>query len=90
MARRDARMQNVLSQHGHHLLANEVIKLLGTNSELGLDRFALPHRQAEFGSNQLTPRKSAGPWRRFLLQLHNPLSAGEASITRKTPQVPST
>jgi len=50
-----------------------VIQLLETNSESGLDRFALNHRQAEFGPNQLTPRKSRSPWMRFLLQFHNPL-----------------
>ena len=44
-----------------------------TNSESGLDRFALNHRQAEFGPNQLTPRAGRSPWMRFLLQFHNPL-----------------
>jgi Ca2+-transporting ATPase len=53
--------------------ASEVIQLLETNSELGLDRFALNHRQEAFGINQLKPRKGRSPWMRFLLQFHNPL-----------------
>ena len=66
-------MQNLLSHHWHHLPATEVVQLLETNNESGLDRFALSHRQAEFGPNQLTPRKGRSPWMRFLLQFHNPL-----------------
>jgi len=66
-------LESLLGRHWHHLPASEVIQLLETNSELGLDRFALNHRQAEFGPNQLTPRKSRSPWMRFLLQFHNPL-----------------
>lgn len=50
-----------------------MVQLLETNSELGLDRFALNHRQKEFGPNQLTPRKGRSPWLRFLLHFHNPL-----------------
>jgi len=47
--------------------------LLETNIETGLNRFALNHRQKEFGLNQLTPRKGRSPWMRFLIQFHNPL-----------------
>ncbi len=66
-------LENLLGRHWHQLPAGEVLQLLETNSESGLDRFALDHRQAEFGPNQLTPRKGRSPWLRFLLQFHNPL-----------------
>jgi Ca2+-transporting ATPase len=59
--------ENLLGRHWHHLPASEVIQLLETNSESGLDRFALNHRQTEFGPNQLTPRKGRRPWMRLLL-----------------------
>ncbi|MCU0452824.1 MAG: cation-transporting P-type ATPase [Bacteroidetes bacterium] len=66
-------LQSLLGRHWHHLPTNEVMQLLETNSEFGLDRFALNHRQAQFGPNQLTPRKGRSRWVRFLLQFHNPL-----------------
>ena len=66
-------IESLLGRHWHHLPASEVMQLLETNSELGLDRFAVNHRQEQFGPNQLTPRKGRSPWMRFLLQFHNPL-----------------
>ncbi|HNQ91006.1 MAG TPA: HAD-IC family P-type ATPase [Verrucomicrobiota bacterium] len=66
-------LEDLLGRHWHHMPAGEVIQVLETNSELGLDRFALSHRQAEFGPNQLALRKGRSPWIRFLLQFHNPL-----------------
>jgi Ca2+-transporting ATPase len=68
-----AALEDLLGRHWHHLPTSEVIQLLETNSESGLERFALGHRQAEFGPNQLTPRKGRSAWLRFLLQFHNPL-----------------
>lgn len=59
----------------HHLPTTDAIQLLGTNDEWGLDPLALADRRAEFGPNQLTPRKGRSPWIRFLLQFHNPLIA---------------
>jgi len=66
-------LDHLLGRHWHHLPSGEVIELLETNAEAGLDRFAVQRRQAEFGANQLTPRKGRSPWMRFLLQFHNPL-----------------
>ena len=38
----------------------------------GLDRFAVEHRRAQFGLNQLTPPKGPGPLRRFAHAVHRP------------------
>ncbi len=66
-------MQTLLSHHWHHLPASEVGVLLETDTDKGLDLFAVKHRLEHFGANQLTPRKGRSPWMRFLLQFHNPL-----------------
>jgi Ca2+-transporting ATPase len=65
--------ESLLGRHWHHLPGSEVVRLLETNNESGLDRFTLNHRRADFGPNQLTPRKGRSPWMRFLHQFHNPL-----------------
>ena len=47
--------------------------MLETDTERGLDVFAIKHRQEQFVPNQLTARKGCSLWMRFLLQFHNPL-----------------
>ncbi len=66
-------MQEILGNHWHHLTKKQVIELLDTNLEKGLDRFEISHRQARFGRNELAPQKGKSPLVRFLLQFHNPL-----------------
>ncbi len=66
-------MQTLLSKHWHHLPAEEIQSILETDSEHGLDRFEVQHRQTRFGPNALTPRKGKSPLVRFLLQFNNPL-----------------
>jgi cation-transporting ATPase F len=66
-------MQVQLGKHWHHLPVDEVVELLETNLDLGLDLFDTKHRQERFGRNVLTPRKGKGPLLRFLLQFNNPL-----------------
>ncbi len=66
-------MQDILSHHWHHLPAGEVMQLLETDPDKGLDHFEIKHRQQRFGMNELTPRKGRSAWQRFLLQFHNPL-----------------
>jgi Ca2+-transporting ATPase len=60
-------------QHWHALPEREVTDLLETDREEGLDRFAVEHRRAQFGHNQLTPPKGPGPLRRFAMQFTDPL-----------------
>ena len=66
-------METILSGHWHHLSEPEVIERLDTNLESGLDLFAVEHRQAQFGPNSITQKKSHGALVRFLLEFHQPL-----------------
>ncbi|MCK9296077.1 MAG: cation-transporting P-type ATPase [Desulfobulbaceae bacterium] len=66
-------MDNLIDKHWHHLPADEVVDLLGSNPDKGLDLFEIKHRLEYFGPNAITARKGKGPFRRFLLQFHQPL-----------------
>ncbi len=66
-------MKSLLEKHWHHLPQEEVLDLLDTNPDKGLDRFETEERQQNFGSNALTQRKAQGPILRFLLQFHQAL-----------------
>ncbi len=66
-------MQTLLGKHWHHLPVEEVVELLETNHNNGLDKFEIEHRQERFGANVLTPRKGKSPLMRFLHQFNNPL-----------------
>ncbi len=66
-------MQTLLEKHWHHLPQEEVLDLLDTDPDKGLDRFEAEDRQQNFGPNALTQRKGQGPLLRFLLQFHQAL-----------------
>jgi Ca2+-transporting ATPase len=66
-------MESLLGHHWHHLPADEVLQLLETDAQTGLDLFEIKHRREHFGANVLTPRKGKSPLVRFLLQFNNPL-----------------
>ena len=66
-------MNTLLDKHWHHLPAEEVIDLLDTSLQQGLDIFEIKHRQERFGLNVLTPKKGKSPFVRFLMQFNNPL-----------------
>ena len=66
-------MDTLLDRHWHHLPADEVLDLLESDLEKGLDTFEVEHRQERFGSNVLTQQKGHGPLVRFFLQFHQPL-----------------
>jgi len=66
-------MDNLLGRHWHHLPADEVIDLLGSDKVKGLDLFEVEHRRKHFGANAITGKKGNGPFLRFLLQFHQPL-----------------
>lgn len=53
--------------------SSEVLDLLESDQEKGLDIFEVKHRQERFGSNALTQRKGQGLLVRFLLQFNQPL-----------------
>ncbi|MBT6456066.1 MAG: cation-transporting P-type ATPase [Chloroflexi bacterium] len=66
-------MKPLLEKHWHHLPQVEVLDLLDTDSNKGLDRFEVEDRQQNFGPNALTERKGQGPFLRFLLQFNQAL-----------------
>ncbi|MBN1535756.1 MAG: cation-transporting P-type ATPase [Anaerolineales bacterium] len=66
-------MNSLLGKHWHHLPENEVLNLLETNIQKGLDIFEIKHRQDRFGLNVLTPKKEKSALVRFLHQFNNPL-----------------
>jgi cation-transporting P-type ATPase F len=66
-------MQTLLGKHWHHLPATEVVELLDSNLEKGLDVFEIKHRRERYGRNVLTPKPGKSPLVRFLLQFNNPL-----------------
>lgn len=66
-------MQTLLSRHWHHLPSSEVLDLLETDLNKGLDLNEVNNRQKRFGPNALTQKKSKGPLVLFLLQCHQPL-----------------
>ncbi|MBN1790843.1 MAG: cation-transporting P-type ATPase [Bacteroidales bacterium] len=51
----------------------EIVDLLNTNLQKGLEILEVKHRQQQFGLNVITPGKGKGPLLRFLLQFNNPL-----------------
>jgi Ca2+-transporting ATPase len=66
-------MSTLLDKYWHYLPRDEVIDLLDTNIQQGLDIFEVKHRQSRFGLNLLTPKKGESALARFLSQLNNPL-----------------
>ena len=66
-------MQTILGKHWHHLPPEEIVDLLDTDPDKGLDSFEVGHRQQRFGPNALTPRKGHGPLMRFVLQFNQAL-----------------
>ncbi|NJD59333.1 MAG: cation-transporting P-type ATPase [Anaerolineae bacterium] len=66
-------MYTMINNHWHHLPGNEVLEILETNPNKGLDLFEIQHRQKHFGLNALTPKKRKSSLARFLSQFNNPL-----------------
>ena len=66
-------LEALLEKHWHHLPLNEVLTLLETDAERGLDDFEVSHRQNQFGQNCLSLHEATSPVLIFLLQFHQPL-----------------
>ncbi|NDY57987.1 cation-transporting P-type ATPase [Desulfovibrio sulfodismutans] len=66
-------MDSLLDKHWHHLSPEEVMDLLGTDPDTGLDILEAKRRLAEFGANVLTGRPGKTALERLLLQFHQPL-----------------
>jgi Ca2+-transporting ATPase len=66
-------MPSTLDTQWYNLSVQEVVALLETDADKGLDVAEIANRQAHFGLNVLTQRREHGPLVRFLLQFHQPL-----------------
>ena len=66
-------METLIERLWHHTSADEVVGLLTSDSDKGLDRFEVEARQQHFGPNAIPVRSGPGPLIRFLLQFHQPL-----------------
>ena len=66
-------MQTILGKHWHHLPDTEVLGLLETDRDRGLDKLEVRRRQQDFGPNVLTQKRGKSPLLSFLLQFHQPL-----------------
>ena len=66
-------MDALISKHWHHLPVDEVVDLLDSDKEKGLELFEIGNRQKHFGPNAITGKRGKGPLLRFLLQFRQPL-----------------
>jgi len=66
-------MQTNLGTHWHQLPDMEVLGLLDSDRDRGLDHSEVTHRQQQFGPNVLTQKKGKSPLLLFVSQLNQPL-----------------
>jgi len=66
-------MQILLGKNWHQLDAHQVVQLLNSDAEFGLDKFEIARRQERFGRNIIATEKRQSPLLRFLKQFNNPL-----------------
>ena len=66
-------MQTILSRHWHHLPEEEVLDLLESDRDAGLDFLEVEERQGRFGPNEIAEKEGPSSLERFLLQLRQPL-----------------
>ncbi|MBN2424750.1 MAG: cation-transporting P-type ATPase [Calditrichaceae bacterium] len=66
-------METIIGKHWHHMPEAEILDLLNTTLENGLDKFEIEHRQKHFGLNYLSEKKARNAFQRFLLQFNQPL-----------------
>lgn len=66
-------METLIERLWHQTAADEVVQLLKSDANRGLDRFEVEARQRHFGVNAIPVRGGPGPLIRFLMQFHQPL-----------------
>jgi cation-transporting P-type ATPase F len=66
-------MERIVGDRLHHLPAEEVLRLLDTDAEKGLDVLEVRARQERFGLNEIPTETGQSAWLRLLLQFHQPL-----------------
>jgi len=66
-------MEGLLCKHWHHCHADDVATMLESPTKKGLSAFEVKRRQKHFGPNRVTQKPRIHPFKRFLLQFHQPL-----------------
>jgi len=66
-------MERILCKHWHHCPAEDVATMLESQPGKGLSAFEVKRRQKYFGPNRLSVKPRVHPFKRFLLQFHQPL-----------------
>ena len=66
-------MQTGAHTSWHELSVSQISQLLETNLVSGLSAAEAESRLKEYGPNKLTEKPGTSPWKRFLLQFHQPL-----------------
>lgn len=66
-------MDRILGKHWHHISATELLEILDSNQEHGLDELEAQRRLKELGPNTLPAAQGASAISRFLAQFHQPL-----------------
>jgi len=66
-------METILCKHWHHCPSEEVAILLASPTGKGLSPFEVKRRQEHFGPNRVSVKPRMHPFKRFLLQFHQPL-----------------
>jgi cation-transporting ATPase F len=66
-------MESLIGKHWHHIDKEEVLILVGSHGERGLEPSEVRKRQQHFGPNVLSQKKGKGPLWRFFIQFHQPL-----------------
>ena len=66
-------MEFLPETHLHQVGADEVVTLLDSDAQKGLDLFEVESRKQRFGPNAIPVRSGHGPLITFLLQFHQPL-----------------
>jgi len=66
-------MQILLGKNWHQLPPKQVVRLLNSDDEFGLDKFEVNRRLERFGRNVITSEKKQSGFVRFLKQFNNPL-----------------
>ncbi|HVI83124.1 MAG TPA: cation-transporting P-type ATPase, partial [Chthoniobacterales bacterium] len=66
-------MQAAASTSWHQVRVGEIAPLLETDLLNGLSAAEVKFRLKEYGPNKITEKAGTPPWKRFLLQFHQPL-----------------
>lgn len=66
-------MENKVWEQSHHISETDVVAMLKTDPQKGLNKEEVQTRLDQYGPNRIATQRERGPLVRFLLQFHQPL-----------------